>query len=112
MDKIITVVLVVLVFAIAIFTLNRESKKKSEYDSNTFKPTKKKLNKIIQTKTFKIEGMSCQKCANKILERLDKIEGISAIVEYKKGFAKIQYGKKIDDKYIIEAIEKAGYKVI
>lgn len=76
-----------------------------------YKPKKKKLSRIIQKKTFYIEGMSCKNCSNRVTEALNDIEGLSAKVSHKKGTAVISFEKLVEDEEIFSAVEKAGYSV-
>lgn len=35
---------------------------------SSYKPKKKKLKRVIQKKTFKVEGMHCEHCSNRVME--------------------------------------------
>lgn len=90
-----------------------------EYDSNKLSP--KDLVEIIEktgyevpltTKTLLIEGMTCSACSSRVEKVLNKLEGVEtasvnlstnkAIVKYKSGI--------LEEKDLIAAVEKAGYK--
>ena len=62
-------------------------------------------------KIFKIEGMHCNVCENKIKDSLkDKVNYIS--VSYSKGEAEIDFDSdKISEKEIHEKIQKCGYNL-
>lgn len=62
-------------------------------------------------KIFKIEGMHCESCAKIIqMELEEKVNKI--LVDYKRGFAEVDYDhKKINDRQIAEMMIKLGYKV-
>lgn len=79
----------------------------------TSKPKKKKLkSKICCTYNFHVEGMHCKNCANAVIEAVNDIDGASAKVNLKKKSVKVWCDRKIDEKVIIEAINKRGYKVV
>lgn len=63
------------------------------------------------TVTIKIEGMSCQHCVTRVKKAIDAVSGvISSDVNI--GSATVQFDEsKTKREDIIEAIEKAGYKV-
>ncbi len=77
-----------------------------------YKPRKKKLNKAIQKKTFKVEGMHCEHCSNRVTEAVNSISGVSAKVKLKQGIVIVSYADAVEDILIREAIEGAGYKVV
>ncbi len=60
--------------------------------------------------TFKIEGMSCQHCVMRVKKALEGVKGVKS-AEVEIGYAKVECTdcKKED---LVEAITKAGYKVI
>lgn len=64
-------------------------------------------------KSFKIEGMTCSACANRVERVVKKIEGMeSANVNFATETLSVKYDdNKIDNEKIESAIEKAGYKV-
>ncbi len=78
---------------------------------STYKMPKKKLKHIIEKKTLKVEGMSCQNCKNRVEEAVNDLDGVSGSVDLKKGIVVVSYEQKMDDAIVKKAIEKAGYKV-
>ena len=73
----------------------------------------KKENTKYMEKIIKIEGMMCMHCVAHVKEALEAIKGVESVeVSLEKGEAKITSKKVIEDKVIIKAVEKAGYKVI
>ena len=71
-----------------------------------------KLDKVISTKTVKIEGMRCENCNIRVQNALNRVEGINAKVNGEKNEALIQMGREVDDGEIREIIEKLGYRVV
>lgn len=57
-----------------------------------------------------IEGMTCASCAARIAKRLNKIEGVNALVNYATEKASVSYEQNIDTSTLIAAVESAGYK--
>ncbi|MDO4466719.1 MAG: heavy metal-associated domain-containing protein [Bacillota bacterium] len=70
----------------------------------------KKLKKRIGSFELKIEGMTCENCANKIKRVINQKEGVSAQVSHKKKRARIEYEKEVNVQEIIETIEQLGYE--
>lgn len=61
-------------------------------------------------KEYNIEGMSCNHCKMSVEKHLSKLNLKNVQVEI--GSAKVEYDEnKIDEKEIVQAIERAGYKV-
>ena len=77
---------------------------------SSYKPKKKKLSKVIDTKTFKVEGMHCNHCKMRVEEIVNDIKGIAGKVNLKKGELTVSYEEDVDDELIKNRIEKAGYK--
>lgn len=65
-----------------------------------------------QTIKLKITGMTCSGCANHVSTALGKVAGVlSEDVEYPGDVAVVKYDPaKTDEKSLIAAVEKAGYK--
>jgi len=76
-----------------------------------YKPRKKKLSKVIYQKTFKVEGMHCENCKNRVEEIVNDIKGISGKVSLKEGKLTVSYAEDMDDEFIKSHIERAGYSV-
>lgn len=78
---------------------------------NDYKPKKKKLKQIAYKKSFKVEGMHCEHCKNRVEEVVNDIQSVAGSVNLKKGELTVSYAEKVDDELIKAAIEKAGYSV-
>lgn len=63
-------------------------------------------------KKFKIEGMHCTSCAMNIDGELEDTDGVKcANTSYAKQETEVEYDEnKVDEKKIIEIVEKTGYK--
>ncbi|WP_431907837.1 heavy metal translocating P-type ATPase [Nonomuraea jabiensis] len=56
-----------------------------------------------------IGGMTCASCANRIERKLNKLEGVSATVNYATEKAKVTFPEEVDPQDLISEVEKAGY---
>ena len=104
---------ILLVIAIAaIGTLVKRSGRKGCCGSSSdYKPRKKKLKNVIATKVFVVDGMHCEKCANRVTEVVNDIPGASGVVNLKKGTVTVSYEQEVPDDQIIAKIERVGYTV-
>ena len=67
---------------------------------------------VIAEKEIQISGMTCINCQNRIEKRLNKIDGISAKVDWQKGIARIRMDREVPDNTIRMAILQMDYQVI
>ncbi|MCF6508815.1 copper-translocating P-type ATPase [Blastococcus sp. MG754426] len=56
-----------------------------------------------------IQGMTCASCAMRIEKRLNKLDGVTATVNYATEKAKVTYGDGVTPEDLLAAVEKAGY---
>ncbi|MBV2362158.1 heavy metal translocating P-type ATPase [Streptomonospora nanhaiensis] len=56
-----------------------------------------------------IGGMTCASCANRIEKRLNRLDGVTATVNYATEKASVTYGEGIAPEDLVAAVEKAGY---
>ena len=104
------ILLVVLVGAIV--TLVRRAGRKGCCGSGSdYKPRKKKLQTVIAAKVFVVDGMHCEKCANRVTEAVNDISGAAGVVNLKKGLVTVSYEREVPDGQIRAAIERVGYTV-
>ena len=75
-------------------------------------PDKKLSGPVIAKKVFKIDGMHCQNCANRIKRGINSIDGVSAKIDLMKKQAVVKYEKEVADETLIKEIENLGYKVV
>ena len=67
---------------------------------------------VIAEKHIKIDGMTCINCQNRIERRLNKIDGVSARVDWKQGTALVQMDRPVPDNTIRMAILQLDYQVV
>ena len=56
-----------------------------------------------------ITGMTCASCANRIERKLNKIEGVTATVNYSTEKAKVTYPGTVSTDVLLQTVEAAGY---
>lgn len=77
-----------------------------------YKPKKKKLPNVMYRKTFRIDGMHCEHCKNRVEEVINDIKGVAGKVDLKHGVLTVSYAEDVDDEIIKAKITRAGYTVI
>ena len=58
---------------------------------------------------FAISGMTCASCASRIERKLNKLDGVTATVNYATERAKVSYEDGVDRDALVAAVEAAGY---
>ncbi|GAA4604904.1 heavy metal translocating P-type ATPase [Actinoallomurus liliacearum] len=56
-----------------------------------------------------IGGMTCASCANRVEKRLNKLDGVTATVNYATEKASVSFGPDLTTEDLIAQVEKAGY---
>lgn len=112
MENTIILGIITVIAIAAIWTLLKRSNRKGCCGSaGDYRASKKKLQHVIATKVFVIEGMHCEKCSNRVMEVVNDIPGVAADVNLKKGIANISYEYDVPDDHIKSRIERVGYTV-
>ena len=76
-----------------------------------FLPRKGKVVKMKEL-IFKVEGMMCGGCENRVKNALETIDGVeSVLASHEEGTVKVTLNKEIDENVIKEKIEDIGYEV-
>lgn len=105
--------IVLAIIVVAVFSIKKKAKSKASCcGSGTYVAKSRKLKTVAEKKTFRVEGMHCQNCVNRVMEDVQDIPGTSASVNLKKGIVAVSVEAPMDDGVIIAAIEKHGYRVI
>ena len=74
---------------------------------------KNKGEKSFMNKEIKIEGIMCAHCESRVKTALESLKQVEcATVSHVTGIASVTLKKDVDDKKLIEVIEKQGYKVL
>jgi P-type Cu+ transporter len=58
---------------------------------------------------LEISGMTCASCANRIERKLNKMEGVTAAVNYATEKAKVAFPAELDPAELLRTVEQAGY---
>lgn len=107
-DLIILFVLaVILLFAVSAAV--KRSRRKGCCGSADYQAKPRKLRTVAEKRVYRVEGMHCQHCVNRVVEAVQKIPEASAAVNLKKGLVTVSMEQPIEDSVILCAIEKAGY---
>ena len=59
-----------------------------------------------------VTGMTCSSCANRIEKKLNKLENVSASVNYATGIAHVEYDSNTELEKLIDTVDAAGYNAI
>ena len=65
---------------------------------------------LTQRIELPITGMTCASCANRIERRLNKLDGVSASVNYATERATVEYEDAVAVEALVGAVEAAGYR--
>jgi len=60
---------------------------------------------------LEIEGMTCTACARRVEKNLNKLDGVTAYVDFATEKAHIEFASAVDLGLLTKAVESAGYKV-
>jgi P-type Cu+ transporter len=67
----------------------------------------------METLELPITGMTCASCANRIERRLNKLEGVTATVNYATEKAAVEFDSgAVAPEQLVAAVEAAGYKTV
>ena len=58
---------------------------------------------------LQISGMTCASCANRIERKLNKLDGVTATVNYATEKAKVTFPAQLDPDVLLTTVEQAGY---
>lgn len=59
-----------------------------------------------------VTGMTCASCAHRIERKLNKLEDVTASVNYATGIAHVEYGEAVAVDQLINTVDSAGYNAI
>ena len=110
-DVIILVILLVVLVGAIVTLIKRAGRRGCCGSGSDYKPRKKKLKNVIAAKVFVVDGMHCEKCANRVTEAVNDIPGVAGVVNLEKGIVTVSYEREVPDGQIRAAIERVGYTV-
>ncbi len=111
MENYIIIGIIVILALTAASSIIKRKGRKGCCGSSDYKPRKKKLKTVIATKIFKVDGMHCEKCSNRVTEAVNDIPGVAGVVNLKKSIVTISYAQDVPDDEIKAKIQRHGYTV-
>ena len=112
MEDLILIGVIAAIALAAIGTMVKRAGRKGCCSSGSdYKPRKKKLANVIAKKTFRVDGMHCEKCSNRVTEVVNDIPHVAGVVDLKKGIVTVSYEEDVPDELIRARIERVGYTV-
>jgi Cu+-exporting ATPase len=57
-----------------------------------------------------IDGMTCASCAHRIEKKLNKLDGVTATVNFATEKARVEYGGEVSPRQLVSTVEDAGYQ--
>jgi len=111
-DLIILGILAFVVVIGVVYTINHFKGKSGCCGGGNTYISKKKLKKVIATKTFIVEGMSCENCVARVLRYVNDIDGVVGKINLRKKELRVSMDREVSDDEIKAAVTKAGYQVI
>jgi Cu+-exporting ATPase len=67
------------------------------------------MSQLLEPVTLSVQGMTCSSCVNSVEKALNKVEGVSATINFATETAHILAPADMDPKDLIKIVEKAGY---
>lgn len=64
----------------------------------------------MNTIELSIGGMTCASCATRVEKKLNKLDGVSATVNFATEKARVAFGDEISPEQLVSAVESAGYQ--
>ncbi|MCV7055672.1 heavy metal translocating P-type ATPase [Mycolicibacterium gilvum] len=64
----------------------------------------------MNTLELSIGGMTCASCAARVEKKLNKLDGVTATVNYATEKARVEFGDNVSTDQLVSAVESAGYQ--
>ncbi len=103
---------VLLIVVGIVSTVRRIRTRSSCCSGGTYRPRKKRLKQIVCQKTFRVEGMHCERCSARVEEVVGDLPGLAGEVDLKKGLLTVSYAVDVEDEVILSRLARAGYPAI
>lgn len=112
MENVIIIGIVVVLAAVGVvYTVKHFKRQGGCCGGGDYKPKKKKLTSVRYKKAFRVEGMHCVNCKNRVEELVNDLRGVAGSVDLKQGILTVSYAEDVPDEQIKARIEKGGYTV-
>jgi P-type Cu+ transporter len=63
----------------------------------------------VRTLDLEVQGMTCASCAARIEKKLNRMDGVSAVVNYATGTARVTIPADLDPGQLVATVERTGY---
>ena len=67
------------------------------------------MSQLLEPVTLSVQGMTCSSCVNSVEKALNKVDGVSATINFATETAHIMAPAEMNPKELIKIVEKAGY---
>lgn len=112
MEDIIIGLVLVIVIGYGIVSTKKHFKKKSGCcGTNDYQVKPRKLKNVQYRKVIDVDGMCCQSCTNRLIEAFNDLGYASSQTDMKNKKVYLSLEKDMDDRDIINLIERKGFKV-
>src|SRR4051812_39353909 len=64
---------------------------------------------VLRTVDLPVQGMTCASCAMRIEKKLNRMDGVTASVNYATGTAHVAYPAQLDPAELVATVERTGY---
>ncbi|MGE4364320.1 MAG: cation transporter, partial [Mycolicibacterium sp.] len=64
----------------------------------------------MNTIELSIGGMTCASCAARVEKKLNKLDGVTATVNFATEKARVAFGDEVSPGQLVSAVESAGYQ--
>lgn len=111
------VIIIIAVIAVGMFFAIRKSLRTVKGGccgggGGDLKPMKKELDgEIVEKKLMHIEGMHCKNCEYRVQRALDRLDGVSSEVNFRRNQAVVKMDREVPDVKLSSAVENQGYHV-
>ena len=68
------------------------------------------INTDMSVVELSVDGMTCASCANRIEKKLNKIDGVTATVNFATEKARVEFGDDVTADQLVATVEDAGYQ--
>lgn len=111
-DFIIVLVLVAVMASAVAAIVKKKRSKASCCGSGSYVAKSRRLKKITEKRIYRVGGMHCQHCVNRVMENIQDIPHTSASVNLKKGLVTVSLETPVAEETLRAAIEKGGYEFL
>ena len=110
-DSVIIGIIAVVVVIGIIYTIKHFKGEGGCCGGGSYRVKSKKLERVLYQKTFRVEGMHCEHCKNRVEEVINDIPGTAGKVNLKKGEVIVSYAEEVSDEVIRAKVARAGYTI-